>query len=159
MGVKYDNEQFARDVEALLKAELNTKIGEINTEKADSITIGTVDDAAYVFQSMNDSIMNYDPWLFFGEEPPSTAEGIGPVTSRAINMDVVIVIQYGNDLDTGYKLLRYRRALREVFEENYDKINNRNKVTISDIGPIPFAGINEEHPMVAIGVQIKGSVA
>ena len=127
--MKFDLECFIVSVEKHLKANLNDKIAEIDAEKntftpiEDQFVTNPVDNEAYIFQSLDNMPVNFDPILFYGiSNAPS--KGIGPAT--AVNPMVEIsVIKAEEEVKTiGKKLLRYQRALQEIFEENFFKINN-----------------------------------
>mgnify|MGYP003661754413 FL=1 len=64
----YDLESLMSDVETIMTTNLNTKIGDINTEKADSITLLTIDSAAYFMQDLDHESLNFNPFVFYSVE-------------------------------------------------------------------------------------------
>lgn len=153
----YDSEQFYKDIETVLKANLNTQLSAIDTEKGD-FTLAPVDTDAYIFQTMNETVANYNPFLFFGESE-AVAEGIGPHTKEELTCMVLIVLEVRNDATSGFRLQRYRRALKKVFENNWNSVNKHVKLTVKSISPEPFGQTNSGDLVVAIGVTVEGSFA
>lgn len=156
----YDVENFATDIETILKANLNTKITEINTEKGD-FEAELIDDASYIFQTMNEEGAAFDPFLFWGEAE-NISKSNGPDTAEEVTFDVLIIKEWGNDSNTSNKLFRWRRALKEIFEKNWDQVNKRMKITVSSVSPEPISTIvNGEvvTNVVLIGVQVKAFIA
>lgn len=157
MGKKNDLETIYRNIETILRANLNACITAITAEKADSITLELIDDEAYLFQSMNDSVLNFDPWVFYSEDSTATT-GLGPTGADEFSVGVLIIKQYQNSTDEMFKLLRYRRALKECFQAKWDKINPCGKVILSNISPVPFELANSNSPHILIGVELQGSL-
>lgn len=154
---KYDVERLYSDIESLLKSELNNKLLEIDTEKAD-IVLDPVDDNAYFFQTMTENAENYDPFLFYGEDQV-IATGTGPATVETFSIDIGIILQIKNDPTTGTRLLRYRRALREIFEKNWVKINRNVKLKVTSLAPWPLPDLDTDTLSVGIGVTLEASLA
>jgi len=154
---KFDVEEFARGLETIAKNNLNAKITEINAEKGDTL-LTPIDAEAFILLSLNDTTVNFDPFVFI-TEISMTNEGLGPVTSQSPDYHVVVITQYQNDPNTLFRLLRYRRALREVYEQGWQKISNRVKLTIDEISPQPILLGDEGQPHVFVGVSIKTSWA
>jgi len=87
---RYDIESFLKDIEAVLKAEINNKINEINTEKGD-FNLDLVDDKAYIYQSMNEEITNFNPTIFYYLDD-IRSEGIDSATSEEVVVEVVVIL-------------------------------------------------------------------
>src|SRR5687768_5557582 len=111
--MSYDIESILVDVQALISANLNAKITAINTEKNDSITLRSIDSSAY-FMDMDDQSANFDPIVLYAVTGID-GEGIGPVTSKIVTINVAIILSDdGHDMSIIKRMLRYGRALEEV---------------------------------------------
>ncbi len=61
----YDLENLLDDVKGIMTTNLNTKISAINSEKGDSTTLLTVDNSAYFLQELDNTSVNYNPFVFY----------------------------------------------------------------------------------------------
>ena len=149
-----DVEQLITDVQTYLTTNLNTSIGALNTEKSDSITLATVDSSAYFFQTLNDSIANYNPFVFVSlDDMQSVSEG--GFTLKTLTMSVVIVVSdRGQDLQIGFRMLRYSRVLEELFGRGWAKIRQDARFKVTSLVPVSFKFINSADPYRAVGVEL-----
>lgn len=150
----YDIDSWIDDFETFIKANLNTYITQVNTEKSDSL-LKTIDSNAYFFQTMNDRVANYDPFIFYGISDLESI-GIGPQLSEKYMIDLIVVLtDTGQDLLTGKKLLRYNRALKEMIKKSWDIIGKGMKLKISSLVPVAFKLANSSNEYRAIGITIE----
>ena len=156
--MKFDLECFFDNLEQFLKDNLNTRINAIDVEKNSGWTTENVDPEAYVFQSLDNLPVNFDPILFYGiSQMPS--KGIGPATAKNPRIEISVIKTDDESKTIGKKLLRYQRALEEIFEENFYKINNvRPKIEVSSLQPISFQMQNSSNQFKAIGIEIELSI-
>ena len=155
---KLDLECWIDQIEAFLKNHLNDKIVEIDTEKNSGWTTEPVDPESYVFQSLDEMPVNFDPILFFGVSSIE-GEGIESATSKICKVEVSVIKTDDESKTIGKKLLRYQRALQEIFQENYVKINSvRQKIRVSSLQPISFEMQNSSNRFKAIGIEIEFSI-
>lgn len=162
MATRLDIERFCAEVETFLKANLNTKLAALDAEKADSITLKTLPTAAYFFQTLGDKIANYDPFLFYGIDSMRVrdGQGIGPATAKDYTIHVVVVIQdNGNDPNIVKRLLRYQRALWEIFEVDWATLRHGVKLRIGGLVPIALELLNRSAPDRAIGISLEVTLA
>lgn len=160
MSYLYDVEDLTDDIKALMVANLNTKIAAINAEKADSIVLKTIDDAAYIFQSLDERVMNYDPFVFYGLGASVESEGIGPAGSKMLPIDVAIISFDLNNPDIGKRALRYNRALEEIFLDKWaDFSGNNAKIKVKAPVLIDFTLLNTSDPFRVIGVELEAHLA
>lgn len=158
MARRYDLESLLRDVETILKDELNAKITAINTEKADDLSIDPIDAGAYFVQTLNDRAANCDPFVLLGVEDLQ-AEGTGPDTIEKPKISIVIVkADDGQDMNITYRMLRYQRALRETIEEHWSGNTDGAKLQVSSLVPVQFAMFNTDDNYRAIGVLIDAAI-
>lgn len=135
---RYDLECFLDDVRTLLASSLNTKLTEIDSDKADSITLRQVDAAGYFLQSLDTQNLNVDPFVVYGVEEPVADMVAGPGLSVKYKAYVLLVIaDAGNDANVFRRLYRYQRALLELFCTNWADLS-RGKVRTKVAGLNPF---------------------
>ena len=135
---KRDQEVIIFALLAAYQNNINTKITEINSEKADSITLNSIDSNAIVLlgRKFDESLLNYDPVLIMKDvdSEPISVQG---ATSYISTVQIDIVIHgdaNGNEQDELRILYRYRRALSEVAEENARKVGFTD-LAINEIPP------------------------
>ena len=156
---KYDFEDILDDIETVLAANLNTKIGLLNTEKNDGITIPTIKDQAYFLQSLDDSVANFDPFVIYGLEDIEVIEpGVGR-TAEKIFIYVIIVISDNGRLNLNKILFRYSRILKEIFKTNFQNKNISNRLIVNRLSPVPFSALDGSETYKAIGVMLETVLA
>lgn len=153
----YDLEILLEDIETLIKANLNTKIAALNSEKNDSITLATVDSEAYFFQSLDGKQINYTPFVAYGISGFDEPDGNGHYGAAEIkvSIDVVICLEdVGQDVNITKRMLRYQRLLKEIIEYNFDGLTSGVKLSVQNQLPIDIALLNSSHTHKAIGITI-----
>lgn len=144
--MKYDAEKLMTDIRAILVAKLDAKLDQIAAEKADfdsenlggALGLPYIPEKDYFFQSWSDRILNVKYAIFYGIEETVTS-GMGPSSAVLYKIFVEIIVHdSGQDSKTTNRVLRYSRAIREVFEENYDKLPGGNNIKIETTKPISF---------------------
>jgi hypothetical protein len=156
---KYDLESLLADIKALMLANLNNKITEINTEKNDSIVLAPVDADAYFLQQMNGRQMNWPVGIVYGVDDIQSGNR-GPLSNSKFQLSAIIIVtDTGEDIEIGTRMFRYSRALEEIFRENWTKGNNAVKLEISSLVPIPLTNLNSSEQYRAVGLQIDASLA
>lgn len=155
----YDFENILDNVESILKTNLNTKISEVNTEKSDSITLNDVDSSAYAFQSLNNEIVNFDPFIVYGLIDIES-DGIGPYTSsEAIIQVVLVACDTSEGVGMDRRMFRYQRAIKEVIESNWQSGGLGNKIKIDSLMPMTVKRLDGSEEFKAIGIEIKTNLA
>lgn len=155
----YDIESWLADLETFLKANLNTQIAALNTEKNDSLTLATIDTTGgYFFQTMNDRVANFDPILFYGVDKIE-AGPIGPATVEKYTIAVLIILaDTGNDDVSGKRLLRYQRVLRDLFHSNFGQIGDNQYLKMNSLEPVAFTLANSGDAYHAVGVTLEVNI-
>lgn len=150
-----DVEVIVNSFETYMKANLNTYISAINTEKSDSITLATVSASAFFFQSMNDRAANYDPYVSWGvSQAGSVSEGAGVL--RALSFYVILVVSdRGEEPELGRKMLRYSRALEDLFSRGWAKIRPDATLRLTNLGEVAFRFQDSQDPYRAVGVELQ----
>jgi len=158
----FGTEELVNSIISFVRTNINTKLAEIRTKKSlttDDLKDVSDTDDAHLFMTMNETNPNRDVWVFYDLETP-TAEGLGPVTAQNETLNVSIIFHYQNDITNGFKALRYRKALRELFEKDYCKVNRFVKITIAENEVFPVlesdpAGGEEATVLVGLGAGVK----
>jgi hypothetical protein len=150
----YDIETLLDDIETLLKANLNTKIAAIEAEKTalgKAVGLPSVDTNAYFQQAWSDKILNYSPAIFYGLEQIQ-ASGSHSATLEAYKIFVeVVIVDSGMDTFTKNRIHRYSRALKEVFQENFDRLPWGNRINIETVRPISFKLEEDSSEEIKVG--------
>ena len=153
----YDLETLLDDIETLVKANLNTKIAAINSEKNDSISLATIDSEAYFFQSLDGKQINYTPFVAYGISNFDSPEDGGHYGAAEIkvSIDVIVCLEdVGQDVNITKRMLRYQRALKEIIETNFDGLTSGVKLSVQNQLPIDVALLNSSNMHKAIGITI-----
>jgi hypothetical protein len=154
---KYDLERLLTDFKAMMVARLNIKLAEITAEKGDSITLAQVTSDAYFFQTMPPGATQPNPFIVYGLGEPET-EGIGPATVKAWPIEVSLcLLNPGSDPNIAKRVLRYSRALEELFHEGWADIPQSITLKVESLAPIEFKWRNQLFQ--ATGLSIKAVVA
>ncbi len=161
MAGRYDVECLLGDVEEVLTTKLNSKIAQINAEKNDSISMATIPVAGYFLQTMNEKMANYDPFVYYGVGNIEPGDEMMPGrSSDIVDIEALIcVIDPGQDDTIAKRMFRYGRALKEVFETNFNAFDGGNiKATIISKMPIDIGILNDSFTHKAVGVIIRASI-
>lgn len=150
-----DIETLLLRIETYLKANLNTAITALNTEKNDSLVLAQVVDDAYFLQSFNQRIANYDPHILIALDDVQ-GSGIGPGVAKTLVFTVVLILADTNDMDLmiGIRMLRYGRVLEDLFNRGFSKILPSANFKVNSLVPIAFTSLNSNDPYRAVGVEV-----
>lgn len=155
MAQKLDIEVLVGQVAAYMIANFNTKVAAINSEKADALSIKTVSDGAYFIQTLNENVANYDPYVFIGVMDPVGGESNGFESSQIVPINVALAIaDSGTDPNLWRKLYRYQRALKEMFENDWNKSNSTRFKVRAYFLPIPV-----QYKVQQVGVELEATFA
>lgn len=152
--IKYDIEQMLDDIEVLLKAHLSAKLDEIEAQKTalgKPVGLPHIDDKAYTQQTWSDKMLQYPFSIFYGLEDVQS-QGANSDTLENYKIFVEIVLVDGGNDDFGLpRLHRYTRAIKEVFEENFDELPWGNKSNIETVRPISFKLEEDSSEEIRVG--------
>jgi hypothetical protein len=157
MAKKYDTETFILAITAYLKANFEAKLTEITNEKNDDITLTSVDTTGgYFVQTLNDKVVNYNPYIFIGIIDKLSSDSIESASAQQIPLEVALVIaDSGEDSNLWIKLFRYQRAFKEIFENGWNKQSLGPRVSVQEyILPLP-----QEYKMQQVGVQLRAQLS
>lgn len=161
--MKYDVELLENDLLVLVQAKLPDKLAEITAEKADAIVL-EIPSASQYYNTTDDEaqVSNEKFFVHYGliDGDPFS---ISAATAEA---NRYIFIIYLNELNQNpgilrKKLFRYIRAFKEIFEENFDRIQCVSDITIQSIIPTSFSwNENEISPSWKVGgIYIETAIA
>lgn len=161
----YDEEEMIRDIETLFKSKLNEEIDCINTQKnavaGDVLFLDQIPADKYIFETLDSRLLNYRGFfILYGLMDTPIRE------SNESNFieDVTITFQVAT-FDKGektrsntlFKLLRYRRALKQVIIKNPDVFRNYAKPLMASLKPDAFP-YDRKNIILTIGIDVKASV-
>lgn len=151
---KYDLESLINDLKAVCVAQLNSKLSAINTEKADGLDVPPVSEDAYFFQSLAKSAAGqYPVFIFYGAEDP-TVDSIGAATLEAHSVDFIVVVREMADDKMSTRMLRYSRAMKEIFEQAFLQRKIGTKIEVISLTPTRFGIEGIKHNFHGVGVKI-----
>ena len=160
---RYDAERFLDDILAIVKANLNTEITAIQAEKdillgSSNFTLKTVSDNAY-FDSLDEGVANYDPFIYFGieDDPIVPMEGAGAENIRAFFY--VVLHNSFKDKNVYKRMLRYARALKQITEKNFDKISQIGNIRVEAMTPTNFQDLESNTFYKMAGISLSLSIA
>lgn len=154
---QFDPEEFRDYFLALVQDNLGAKVTEINTEKGDALITDLTDDQ-YI-SSFNDKVMNEESFCYHRIMDIVTEESHAGGVSLRITMMFVFLFTEQQDWGIAEKkILRYTRAVQEIFSENARKESRISDLTIEPFAPDMIA-LSENSPyMQAGGVQVSGVI-
>lgn len=161
----YDEEQMLLDIESTFKSSLNTEIDCINTEKGavpgDALYIEQIPTDKYIFETLDSRILNYKGFfVMYGlVDTPLREANINNYIEDVTATFQIATFDKGEKTrqNTLYKLLRYRRAIKQVIMKNPDMFRSYAKPLVASLKPDAFPYDNKKI-ILKIGVDIKASV-
>ncbi len=157
--MKIDLEYYLLRIKELLQDKLPSKLTAIDTEKNDGLVLPQIENDAYFFQGYHERMTNYSDFIIYG------IDQIESVSQNAINAKnftffVEIAFTDRGEIDVNLKkMLRYGRALEEIFLDNYAKILGHTRFNIQLLEPITFESKEAGVFLNSIGVKISASLA
>lgn len=158
--MKCDVEVVENQLLNLVKAKLPAKLTEIMAEKADSIVLETPTDDQY-FNTTDDHVLNQSLLVKYGlidGDPVS-------IFSKTAEENRYLFMFCLDEMNAApgvirKKLFRYIRALKEIFEENFDAFSHLSSIEINSIAPTSASwDENEMSPVFKVGgVYIETSL-
>ncbi len=165
-GNFYDEEYMIEDFVACMKANLNAEIDLINADK------GAIDDTnlrwlpqipndSYVFAALDESTINFKSFFILYDlvDTPVTAiqteNAIEPII---LSFEVATFDELNKDrYNTLFKLLRYRRAVKNVIMKNPEMFRGYAKALMTSLKPnvLPYS---KTATILKAGVEITASV-
>lgn len=152
--MSHDFEEILAEVKTVITGNLSAKLLAIATEKGDSIVLPPVDANAYAMQSMDQFVMNYDPFIVYGVSNIETIPN-GPMNSEKIQMEIIIVLADNGRSNINQIMFRYLRSLKEIFQENWQLHNTSSKININSSTVVPLESLDSSAQYKAVGIEIE----
>lgn len=155
-----DLEYIVLRIRDFLQTNLNTAITNLNTAKNDGLTLDTVSNDAYFIQTLNQAIVNYNPYIIVGVTDIRGDRSTYSGTVKQLVFQIVIVVADTMDLDLqiGIRMLRYLRILEELFNLGFNKVMPSAKFTVNSLVPISLTAMDSNDRYRAVGVEIVTSL-
>lgn len=151
---RHDFEELLESAKDIVSSKLSAKLTAITTEKGDSIVLPPVEANAYFLQSLDESAANFDPFIAYGITDIES-NSLGPHTAEKIFMSFVIVLSDNGRDNINRIMFRYSRALKEIFEENWQIDNSSSKINVNRSTVVPFEALDSSATYKAIGIEIE----
>lgn len=150
MGIraKYDVEALMLEIKNKIVNEFNNKLDEITTDKAKDAGNIVISDFKYLGGAAKEAsaaidilgingkkAASYDPYIIIS----FTGDGAAPVEGMGrdkVNVMILITMIDPNDYTGEIRMLRYRRALKELFETM--SANGTGRVSLNAIETLPY---------------------
>lgn len=150
-----DPEFIMAEILAVMQGGLNDRLSAITDEKDDDIDLAPIDEDAYFFQELNGKTVNFDPFVLYAIQSIK-GEGSEGYTQTQLEIAVVVCLEdQGQDEAIGRRILRYGRALRQLFEDNFQLPESKAKVVVASQVPVEISLLNSSNSHRAIGVTLQ----
>jgi len=161
----YDEEYMIRDVETLFKAQLNNEIALVNADKnavsGDVLFLEDIPSDKYIFETLDKRLLNYTGFfILYGlvDTPIREVSTDNFIEDLTMTFQIATFDKGEKDRsNTLYKLLRYRRALKQVIIKNPDVFRDYAKPLMASLKPDAFP-YSSKQIILTIGIDIKASV-
>ena len=154
---RFDLEDFSDVLKAYLVDNMVAKVAEINTEKGDSLLV-VIPEAQY-FEDFNSDIVNFKDFIYFGFLPFDPGISSGDSLGQPVTM---FFLTMTSDVDGGTigrnKILRYTRAMTEIFQASALKDSRISDLEITILPPDLVQITPGADWYKAGGVYVKGTV-
>ncbi|HVH96868.1 MAG TPA: hypothetical protein VM682_07995 [Bacillus sp. (in: firmicutes)] len=154
--IKYDVEQFLVDLSTILATYLNAKLIEIDNDKNDGLSSKAIDSNAIFTLSLDQEVVNYDPFILIGLDIQSIS--MPSASADKLSIPIMLVIEDSGDSDIKKRILRYMRALKEVFEENFASLSIPSNLEIQSLIPVEFKKVNSSALCRVVGILLKATL-
>lgn len=154
----HDIESVLDNVKVILQANINNVISAINTEKNDDASLLPVNDGAYCFQSLDDTVHNYEPVVLYGVVDIAN-DNNGPYNANKVTVAVYIIACDDTDANNmTRRMFRYQRALKQTLESNWQSGKIGNKISINSMLPARIAGLNSSNEHRVVGIEFTTDI-
>jgi hypothetical protein len=147
--MKYDVERAVSDILEIIKANLNDKIDEIQSEKdtllgSANFSVDHVGADAY-FDSLDERVANYNPFIYYGIENTEVIGEKGATIESMALFFLVVLHNTFEDANISKRVLRYNRALKEIIEENFGQIRDLGGLRVTTLKPADMKDLHTSH--------------
>lgn len=152
----FDGEDLLDSVLSMVQTGISAKLTAIEAEKIAkgkgvSGGLPVPEASAYTRQTWSNNILNHSPAIFYGIENVQ-AEGVGPATMEKFTVFVeVVMVDSGMDTDTSSRIMRYSRALKEIFQEGFAEVAETGRIKIETVRPVSFKLDQDSSEEIKVG--------
>lgn len=151
-------EDCVKSVEAYLKANLNTYIGAMNTERPTGSQLENIPTNAYVFMSLDERVKNFKTFVFIDLQTPIFT-GNQSSFGETHTVDILIFMPDKNISDNSIRQLRMWEALKDCLREGWSKIIPGRKFDMQSIDPFSVDIFNNSFVHKVFGVSLSITIA
>ena len=154
MSEKRDTEYFVLQFGEMIESNLNAQLDLINDRKNDGIVLAKVNKDAYYYLTFGAGIPAYDPCVIFGVDTEVVGSMSGHVAEKLLLTAELILSDKGDaaTVNTLKRIIRYKRALREVVQAHRSEYPN---LIVENLPDIRFVRDGSHFFAMGIGVQIS----
>ena len=157
--MKIDLEYYLARIKELLQDKLPSKLTEIDSEKNDGLVLPQIENDAYFFQGYHERMVNYSDFIIYGIDEIQS-NSVNAMNNKTYTFFVEIAFTDRGENDVNLKkMMRYGRALEEIFLENYAKILGNTRFNIQLLEPITFESKESGVFLNSIGVKVTATLA
>ncbi len=156
---RYDMEYVLDDIKTILTENLGAKLEAITTSKGDGMTLavpGTTN--GYHLQQLNAESIVSDPYIFYGLDDLESVPNGPEVSEKLIIFVTLVKADDGTDINISKRMFRYARAIKEVFQDDWQRVRGYSKHSIKSLMPAEFKGLNRADQFKAVGIQLEVSI-
>lgn len=152
--MKHDFEEILENIKTIMTDDFNTKLSSITTEKGDALVLPEVVTNAYFLQGLDESIVNFDPFIVYGIVDIETTS-LGHTSAEKILISAVIVLADNGRDEINKIMFRYSRALKEIFEEGWQIVASSTRINVTRTTVVPFESNDSSITYKATGIEIE----
>jgi len=157
---RHDFEEILDNVKTIISDNLSTKLTAITTDKGDSIVLPTLNSEAFFIQTLDERIANFDPFLVYGiSNIENESVSNGGHTSQKIFIECTMVLADNGRSDINRIMFRYARALKEIFEENWQILDSSTRINVTQSNVVGFENLDSSATYKASGVELEINLA
>ena len=150
----FDVEGIIEGIIEVYQAELNAKIASVDAQK-DTPLMKEIPQDGYT-TDLNESVSNFDPFVIVSEVS-NDVESQGQSSSETVTISVVVIAEDSGETPMYRTMLRYRRCLKEVANDNWKKLHNELRFKLKSLSPIALTNLDSSANYKAIGIVLETS--
>lgn len=152
----YKLENFIYDLETYIKANLNTKLTEINAENSDSL-LSLFDASAYFVQTLDDRVTNWSQFVFIQAGNPALDQAEFGGLALTYPIGVYLMLPSDNlDEKNARRIFRFAEALQDVILSGFWSVAKK-KFKVQGVDAMALVELNATRSMISTGITLEAS--
>lgn len=151
---KFDFESILESVKQIMLDNFNNKLASITAEKGDGLVLPEVVPNAYFLQSLDESIVNFSPFIAYGIVDIETTS-LGHTSAEKIIISALIILDDNGRDNINKVMFRYSRAFKEIFEENWQIVASSTRINVTRTTAVPFESNDSSITYKATGIELE----